>query len=81
MANPSDYPIFNHWYTTINWLLERCDRMPKHVRFTVSGRIVNLAMDTTELILEAIYTRRSVPSAILHTYLFCKDQIILPHTA
>lgn len=31
--------------------------MPKHTRFTVSSRIVNLCMDATELIIEAIYTK------------------------
>lgn len=56
MPIPSDYPIFNHWYKTANWLLERCEAMPKHTRFTVSSRLVNLALDTTELLIEAIYT-------------------------
>ncbi len=57
MAQPKDYPIFNQWYRTTNWLLERCERMPKHTRFTVSGRMANLALDTVELLLEAIYSR------------------------
>lgn len=56
MPQPNDYPIFEQWYRTLNWLLERCERMPKHTRFTISGRIVNLASETTELLLEAIYT-------------------------
>lgn len=57
MPQPKDYPIFEQWYRTLNWLLERCERMPKHTRFTVSGRMVNLASETTELLLEAIYTK------------------------
>jgi len=57
MPQPSDYPIFDSWYKTVNWLLERCERMPKHTRFTVSGRMINLATETTELIIEAVYTK------------------------
>lgn len=57
MPQPADYPLFDHWYRTVNWLLERCERMPKHTRFTVSGRMVSLAMETTELLIEAIYSR------------------------
>lgn len=57
MATPKNYELFNHWYKTTNWLLERCEKMPKHTRFTISSRIVNLALETVELILEAIYTK------------------------
>jgi hypothetical protein len=57
MAQPQDYPLFDHWYRTVNWLPERCERMPKHTRFTVSGRMVNLATETTELLIEAVYSK------------------------
>lgn len=57
MPQPIDYPVFNEWYKTLNWVLERCDRMPKSTRFTVSGRLANLAIETTELILETIYSK------------------------
>lgn len=60
MPQPSDYPIFEQWYKTMNWLLDRCERMPKHTRFTVSGRMVNLATGTMELFLQAIYSRDRV---------------------
>jgi len=61
MATPQDYALFNHWYTVTNWILERCEKMPKHTRFTVSGRISNLALETVELILEAIYIKERAP--------------------
>ncbi|MEO6038238.1 MAG: diversity-generating retroelement protein Avd [Saprospiraceae bacterium] len=54
------YPLFEHWYKTQAWIFERCDGMPKHTRFTISGRIVHLCLDTTELIIEAIYTKDRV---------------------
>ena len=57
MPQPKDYPIFEQWYRTLTWLLERCERMPKHTRFTVSVRMVNLGSEITELLIEAIYTK------------------------
>lgn len=53
----TDYPLFEHWYKTLNWLLDRCERMPKDVRFTVSSRIAALGTEILECIIEAIYTR------------------------
>jgi len=61
MARPEDYPLFDQWYRTVNWMLERCERMPKHTRFTISGRMANLATETTELLIEAIYTKNRAP--------------------
>lgn len=57
MAIPAQYPLFEHWYKTSNWLLDRCERMPKDVRFTISNRIGALSIEIMELIIEAIYTK------------------------
>lgn len=57
MATPQAYPLFEHWYKTMDWIIARCERMPKSIRFSVSNRIINLAIETAELIVEAIYTR------------------------
>lgn len=35
--------------------------MPKHTRFTISGRIANLALDITALLMESIYSKTRVP--------------------
>lgn len=45
MPTPNYYPLYEHWYKTMNWLLDRCDRMPKYLRFTISGRMVIMATD------------------------------------
>ncbi len=52
-----DFPIFDQWYQACDWILQTCDRMPKHTRFTLSGRIANLALDVTALLTEAIYRK------------------------
>lgn len=61
MPAPSEYPIFDHWYKTCDWILQACDRMPKHTRFTLSGRIANIALDITALLTEAIYSKVRLP--------------------
>lgn len=61
MAYPQQYPLYEHWYKTMNWLMDRCDRMPKHIRFTLSGRMVVLAAEIAESLLEAIYSRDKIP--------------------
>ncbi|HXK50865.1 MAG TPA: diversity-generating retroelement protein Avd [Clostridiales bacterium] len=57
----SDYPIFEKWYTLLDWILDRVDSFPKSVRSTVSDRISNLALDTLELIIEMVYTKNKKP--------------------
>lgn len=57
MPPVSSYPIFEQWYKTCDWLLQACDRMPKHTRFTISGRIANVALDITAVLVEAIYSQ------------------------
>lgn len=57
MPAPEAYSIFDRWYKTCDWILQTCERMPKHTRFTLSGRIVNMALDVTALLTEAIYRK------------------------
>jgi hypothetical protein len=45
--------LFENWYKTTDWILDKCDRLPKHTRFTLAGRIANIALDTLELLTEA----------------------------
>ena len=56
MPKVSDYPVFDHWYKTCDWILQTCERMPRHTRFTLSGRITNLSLEIVSLLTEAIYT-------------------------
>ena len=34
----SDYPIFEKWYSLLDWILDRVDSFPKSVRSTVSDK-------------------------------------------
>ena len=55
-----DYPIFKKYYTTLDWILNTCEKYPKNVRFTFSSRIMNHSMDILELIIEAIYSPKNL---------------------
>lgn len=52
-----DYPLFTHWYRTLDWILSAAERFPKNARFSLASRLADSALDTMELILEAIYTK------------------------
>lgn len=51
------YPLFNHWYQTLSWILDSVERFPKNARFSIASRISDAALDTMEGIIEAIYTK------------------------
>ncbi len=57
----ADYPIFEQWYKTNAWILDRCERMPKSTRFAISGRIMALSLTVMEQIIEAVYTKERQP--------------------
>ena len=52
-----DYPVFTMWYDTLHWILTTVERFPKHVRFSIVSRITDAALETMNLIIEAIYTK------------------------
>jgi hypothetical protein len=54
----NDYPLYVHWYKTLNWILDCVERMPKTVRFSLASRISDSSLDIIELIIEAIYQKQ-----------------------
>ncbi len=52
-----ELPLFVHWEKTLRDILSRTEKFPKRVRFTLSSRIDNLALDVLEQIVEARYTK------------------------
>jgi len=52
-----DYPLFVHWYRTLDWILDAVERFPKSARFSVASRIAEAALDTMDLVVAAIYTK------------------------
>lgn len=61
MKKRDQYPIFVHWYKTLDWILDKCEKMPKSVRFSISSRIATISLDIQEKVIEAIYTAKRNP--------------------
>lgn len=53
-----DYPVFVQWYKLTNYIIDRVEKFPKSVRFSLSDRIITLVFDIMEKIIEAIYTKQ-----------------------
>lgn len=56
----NQYPVYVKWTQTLNWILDTVEKFPKGVRFTLSTRVSNLALDVMEDIIEAIYTKKRI---------------------
>lgn len=52
-----DYPIFDHWYTTLDWILQTVEKYPKNARFSIASRIADISLDAMESVIEAIYSK------------------------
>jgi hypothetical protein len=54
-------PVIAHWERFVRDLLARTQNFPRRVRFTLTNRIDNLALDVYEGLVEARYTRDKIP--------------------
>jgi len=57
-ATTEELPIFTKWMEFLDWLLPTTEKFPRKVRFTLSQRIDNLALDVVEDLVEARYSRQ-----------------------
>lgn len=57
MSKRSDYPLFNHWINTTDWVIEYVARMPKYIRPILGARILNYTLDICDLLSLAIYQK------------------------
>lgn len=55
------YPLFSHWYATLDWILNAVEKFPRNARFSIASRIADAALDAMETIVEAIYTKNRAP--------------------
>jgi hypothetical protein len=53
----TDYHLYVSWFGVVQDIIERAEKFPKSVRFTLADRMINLSFDVMELIVEAIYTK------------------------
>ncbi len=55
---PQEKPVVQQMYKLIKWLVPQIAKLPKSHKFTLGDRITNLALDTFDLLIQAVYTRR-----------------------
>lgn len=53
-------PIYSLWMEITRRIPDRIDDFPKKVRFSLSNRVANLALDILEQIIEALYKRKKI---------------------
>ena len=55
---PQEKPVVQQMYDLITWLMPQIAKLPRSHRFTLGDRITNLVLDTLDLLVQAVYTRR-----------------------
>jgi len=58
----NNYPLFVHWYKTLDWILLTIENFPKKARFSVASRLVDHSLDIIEFIVDAIYMKNRIHS-------------------
>ncbi|MGK5092738.1 diversity-generating retroelement protein Avd [Deltaproteobacteria bacterium TL4] len=54
---PEELPLFTHWMEFVSWLLNTTEKCPKRLRFTLTQRIENHALDIVEELVQARYSK------------------------
>ncbi|HLC14941.1 MAG TPA: hypothetical protein VJL89_01780 [Thermodesulfovibrionia bacterium] len=44
-----DYPLFVHWYKTLDWVLSTMEHYPKNARFSIASHISDMTLKIMEL--------------------------------
>ena len=57
MKQKNNYPLYVKWMDTVPWIMERTQRFPKNLRYSLAQKIDNICIDILELIVQAIYSR------------------------
>jgi len=57
----NDYPLFVTYYKTYIWILDTCEKLPRTIKFSLSERIIEIATQALELIIETIYSKNKIP--------------------
>lgn len=72
-----ELPLFVHWEKTLKDVLSRTEKFPKRIRFTLSSRIDNLALDILEKIVEARYSKDKTAALAQASLLLEKLRVLL----
>ena len=56
-----DYPLYVHWYQTLDSILNRAEAFPRNARFSLGNRVADAGLDVMEGIVRAIYSGNRGP--------------------
>lgn len=73
--------VLAHWETFVGWLLDHCGRWPRSVRFSLTLRLENHALDVLELMVVARYEPRRRPDALRRANLVLERMRLLCRVA
>jgi len=57
---PQEKPVVQKMYDLIKWLIPTIAKLPRSHKFTLGDRITNLALDTLDLLIQAVFIRVSL---------------------
>ena len=60
----NQYPLFAEYYKTYAWILHTMEGMPRSIKFTLADRVIVVATEALENIIEAIYAKEK--KTLLH---------------
>lgn len=52
----NDYPLYVKWLDVSLWIMQRTQRFPKNLRFSLAQKMDNLCLEILELIVMTIYS-------------------------
>ncbi len=52
----NDYPLYVKWLDVSLWIMQRTERFPKNLRFSLAQKMDNLCLEILELIVQTIYS-------------------------
>ncbi|MFA5509659.1 MAG: diversity-generating retroelement protein Avd [Candidatus Cloacimonadaceae bacterium] len=56
MNQKNNYPLYVKWMAVVPWIMDRTQRFPKNLRYSLSQKIDNICIDILELIVQTIYS-------------------------
>lgn len=57
VVRDGELPVFTKWLDFVKWLFPLTDKLPKKIRFSITNRMNNLALDVVEDLIDARYSK------------------------
>lgn len=58
----NNYPVYEKYYSILNWILDKLEKYPKNVRYSVCSKIYEISIYMYEKIIDSIYDNERIYS-------------------